>query len=53
MDIAYKWAKPDERSKFIAFGFTGVYIGSTISFPLCGYLAEYNDWTAIFYGTGR
>ncbi|XP_065208359.1 sialin-like [Planococcus citri] len=50
--IALKWSRPDERTKFVAFGYTGVYIGTAVSFPLCGYLAHKYDWTAIFYGTG-
>ncbi|KAL0266390.1 UNVERIFIED_CONTAM: hypothetical protein PYX00_008943 [Menopon gallinae] len=44
-----KWAPPLERSKLATIGFSGSFIGTVISMPICGYIAQHLGWEPIFY----
>ncbi|KAL3886715.1 hypothetical protein ACJMK2_026693 [Sinanodonta woodiana] len=48
-----KWAPPQERTKLATFAFSGSYVGTVISLPLSGALADSRaGWPAIFYVFG-
>ncbi|XP_023344721.1 vesicular glutamate transporter 1 [Eurytemora carolleeae] len=47
-----RWAPPLEQSRITAFAFSGIYMGTVITMPLAGVLAEYIGWDAIFYVFG-
>ncbi len=47
-----RWSTPNERSKLVAFSFSGCYVGLTLSFPLSGLVACLWGWPAIFYVSG-
>ncbi|EEB20071.1 sialin, putative [Pediculus humanus corporis] len=44
-----KWAPPLERSKLATIAFSGSFIGTVISMPLSGLIANVWGWEAIFY----
>lgn len=44
-----KWAPPLERSKLATIGFSGSFVGTVVSMPLCGLIANTLGWEAIFY----
>ncbi|XP_065208362.1 vesicular glutamate transporter 3-like isoform X2 [Planococcus citri] len=52
-DICSRWTKPEERSRLLSLTFSGVHIGITAAFPLCGFVAKSYGWPAIFYVTGE
>ncbi|XP_074027010.1 sialin [Leptinotarsa decemlineata] len=47
-----KWAPPLERSRLATIAFSGSYIGTVISMPLCSLLASSFGWESIFYCFG-
>ncbi|KAG5898933.1 hypothetical protein JTB14_007968 [Gonioctena quinquepunctata] len=47
-----KWAPPLERSRLATIAFSGSYIGTVISMPLCSLLASSLGWESIFYVFG-
>ncbi|XP_065208526.1 vesicular glutamate transporter 2.2-like [Planococcus citri] len=51
-EIWSKWAPLRERSKLFSYGYTGVYVGTAVAYPLCGYFMYKWDWSAAFYATG-
>jgi MFS transporter, ACS family, solute carrier family 17 (sodium-dependent inorganic phosphate cotransporter), member 5 len=49
------WAPTKEKTRLIAFGFSGGNIGNVIGLPLGGYLCTYGfdgGWSSIFYTFG-
>lgn len=48
-----KWAPPLERSKLASMGFSGSFVGTVVSMPLSGYIAQTLGWEAIFYIFGK
>ncbi|XP_046649856.1 sialin-like [Daphnia pulicaria] len=50
-----RWSAPDERGTLIGLAFAGFTLGSSITFPLSGFLCEYGfagGWPSIFYLSG-
>ncbi|KAK6620915.1 hypothetical protein RUM43_011214 [Polyplax serrata] len=47
-----RWAPPLERSKMATIAFSGSFIGTVISMPLSGLIANVWGWEAIFYVFG-
>ena len=50
-----RWSAPDERGVLIGLAFAGVTLGSSITFPLSGFLCQYGfagGWPSIFYSSG-
>lgn len=50
-----RWSAPDERATLIGLAFAGFTLGSSITFPLSGFLCEYGfagGWPSIFYLSG-
>ncbi|CAH1100740.1 unnamed protein product [Psylliodes chrysocephalus] len=47
-----KWAPPLERSRLATIAFSGSYIGTVVSMPLCSILASSLGWESIFYFFG-
>ncbi|CAG9864853.1 unnamed protein product [Phyllotreta striolata] len=47
-----KWAPPLERSRLATIAFSGSYIGTVVSMPLCSVLASTLGWESIFYFFG-
>lgn len=48
-----RWAPPLERSKMATIAFSGSFIGTVISMPLSGLIANVWGWEAIFYVFGK
>lgn len=48
-----RWAVPDERSKFVSFSFSGIFIGTALSFSISGFIIKTWGWPAIFYTNGE
>ncbi|KAJ9573906.1 hypothetical protein L9F63_008705 [Diploptera punctata] len=47
-----KWAPPLERSRLASFATSGSHVGTVISLPMSGLLANYFGWESIFYVFG-
>ncbi|GLV41384.1 Major Facilitator Superfamily Transporter 9 [Carabus blaptoides fortunei] len=47
-----RWAPPLERSRLATIAFSGSYVGTVVSMPVCGLLATYVGWESIFYVFG-
>nr|CAH0107217.1 unnamed protein product [Daphnia galeata] len=50
-----RWSAPDERGTLIGLAFAGFTLGSSITFPLSGFLCQYGfagGWPSIFYLSG-
>ncbi|XP_072381509.1 sialin-like isoform X1 [Diabrotica undecimpunctata] len=47
-----RWAPPLERSRLATIAFSGSYIGTVVSMPLCSILASTLGWSSIFYFFG-
>lgn len=47
-----RWSPPNERSKMSASVYTGSALGTVISLPLSGYLADQLGWESVFYVFG-
>lgn len=47
-----RWAPAAERSRLATIAFSGSYVGTVVSLPLCGALAQYAGWHSVFYVTG-
>lgn len=50
-----RWSAPDERATLIGLAFAGFTLGSSVTFPLSGFLCEYGfagGWPSIFYLSG-
>ncbi|GAB6024779.1 hypothetical protein CHUAL_009905 [Chamberlinius hualienensis] len=53
--IMSNWAPPGELGLLMAITYSGMHVGSLLTFPLCGFLCEYgfgDGWSSIFYVTG-
>ncbi|KAJ4449609.1 hypothetical protein ANN_01012 [Periplaneta americana] len=48
-----RWAPPLERSKLATLAFSGSYVGTVVSLPVSGILAEEIGWPSVFYVFGR
>uniref|UniRef100_UPI00358F4804 sialin-like isoform X1 n=2 Tax=Myxine glutinosa TaxID=7769 RepID=UPI00358F4804 len=46
------WAPPFERSRLMTISYVGTNLGTVVSLPLSGILAEYWGWPSIFYVFG-
>nr|CAD7448203.1 unnamed protein product [Timema bartmani] len=44
-----RWAPPLERSRMASLAFAGSYVGTVVSLPICGILANELGWPSIFY----
>lgn len=44
-----RWAPPLERSRLATIAFSGSYVGTVVSMPVCGLLAANVSWESIFY----
>ncbi len=53
MEIFSHWAPPEEKSRLIVCGIVGVYVGASVNYPLCGFIAQLLNWESIFYVTGE
>nr|CAD7427055.1 unnamed protein product [Timema monikensis] len=47
-----RWAPPLERSRMASLAFAGSYVGTVVSLPVCGVLANELGWPSIFYVFG-
>ncbi|KAF2887772.1 hypothetical protein ILUMI_18401, partial [Ignelater luminosus] len=47
-----RWAPPLERSRLATAAFSGSYVGTVISMPVCAYLSKALGWESIFYVFG-
>ncbi|XP_069674254.1 vesicular glutamate transporter 2-like [Periplaneta americana] len=47
-----RWAPPLERSKLATLAFSGSYVGTVVSLPVSGILAEEIGWPSVFYVFG-
>nr|CAD7201137.1 unnamed protein product [Timema douglasi] len=47
-----RWAPPLERSRMASLAFAGSYVGTVVSLPVCGLLANELGWPSIFYVFG-
>ncbi|CAH4008459.1 unnamed protein product [Pieris brassicae] len=47
-----RWAPSDERARLATFAFSGSYVGTVVSMPICSLLAHYTGWPGIFYVFG-
>lgn len=47
-----QWAPPLERSRLATFAFTGSYLGTVVSMPVCALLSQWLGWPSIFYVFG-
>ncbi|GLH15798.1 Putative inorganic phosphate cotransporter [Gryllus bimaculatus] len=47
-----RWAPPQERARLATFAFSGSYVGTVVSLPVCGLLANTAGWPSIFYVFG-
>lgn len=48
-----RWAPPLERSRMATIAFAGTYVGTIVSMPLSGILANKFGWESIFYVFGE
>nr|CAD7573238.1 unnamed protein product [Timema californicum] len=48
-----RWAPPLERSRMASLAFAGSYVGTVVSLPVCGLLANELGWPSIFYVFGK
>nr|CAD7601598.1 unnamed protein product [Timema genevievae] len=48
-----RWAPPLERSRMASLAFAGSYVGTVVSLPICGILANELGWPSIFYVFGK
>ncbi|XP_065208353.1 sialin-like [Planococcus citri] len=51
-DIFSRWIPKHELPKIVAFSFTGYHVGAAVTFPVCGFIAQYWGWSMIFYFSG-
>ncbi|XP_050679814.1 vesicular glutamate transporter 1 isoform X2 [Leptidea sinapis] len=47
-----QWAPSEERARLATFAFSGSYVGTVVSMPICSLLAKYTGWPGIFYVFG-
>ena len=47
-----KWSLPDERNRLSAFVYAGMSMGTVVSLPFSGFLAESLGWQSVFYVLG-
>ncbi|PSN49195.1 hypothetical protein C0J52_10915 [Blattella germanica] len=47
-----RWAPPFERTQLVNFAASGSYVGTVVSLPLSGFLAEKFGWESVFYVCG-
>ncbi|EFA03048.1 vesicular glutamate transporter 2.2 [Tribolium castaneum] len=47
-----RWAPPLERTRLATLAFSGSYVGTVVSMPVCAYLAKALGWPSIFYFFG-
>lgn len=47
-----KWAPPLERSRLATLAFSGSYVGTVVSMPICAFLAKTLGWPSIFFFFG-
>ncbi|XP_065208441.1 vesicular glutamate transporter 3-like isoform X2 [Planococcus citri] len=47
-----QWAPVQDRSRLMAIGFSGMYAGTAIAYPVCGFIMHEYGWPAAFYLTG-
>ncbi|KAJ9573903.1 hypothetical protein L9F63_008702 [Diploptera punctata] len=47
-----RWAPPLERSRLATIAFSGSYVGTVVSLPLSGILANQIGWPSVFYVFG-
>ncbi|XP_039749150.1 sialin isoform X1 [Pararge aegeria] len=47
-----RWAPSEERARLATFAFSGSYVGTVVSMPICSMLAHYTGWPGIFYVFG-
>ncbi|PSN47931.1 Vesicular glutamate transporter 3, partial [Blattella germanica] len=48
-----KWAPPLERSRLATLAFSGSYVGTVVSLPVSGILANQVGWPSVFYVFGK
>lgn len=48
-----RWAPPLERSRLATVAFSGSYVGTVVSMPVCAYLSKAFGWESIFYVFGK
>lgn len=48
-----RWAPPLERSRMATIAFAGSYVGTIVSMPLSGILANKFGWESLFYVFGE
>ncbi|XP_065208394.1 sialin-like [Planococcus citri] len=51
-EVFARWVPKKERSKFIPSIMNGMYVGTALTYPLCGYLAHNWKWPMTFYVIG-
>ncbi|KAK7604382.1 hypothetical protein V9T40_005568 [Parthenolecanium corni] len=51
-EVLRPWSTPAERSRLIGGVTSGYVLGTMLGFPLCGTIAYYLNWEAVFYITG-
>ncbi|XP_065208347.1 vesicular glutamate transporter 2-like [Planococcus citri] len=51
-EIVARWIPLKERSRLMSYSFSGIYVGSAVTYPVCGYIANRWGWPAVFYTTG-
>ena len=51
-DVWRFWAPPMERSRMAAFAMSGNFVGTLVTFPISGILAEQVGWESVFYFFG-
>ncbi|XP_065208381.1 vesicular glutamate transporter 2-like [Planococcus citri] len=52
LELLSRWAPLRERSRIMSLSFCGIYIGVAVSYPICGIIATYLGWQAVFYFSG-
>lgn len=52
VDVLRLWSTPAERSRIVAGVSSGGVLGVMLGYPVCGTIAYYLDWRAVFYITG-
>ncbi len=50
--LTARWVPVDRRGSFIARSYFGSTFGLILTYPLCGWLADWFSWDAAFYVTG-
>lgn len=48
-----RWAPPLERSRMATIAFAGTYVGTIVSMPASGILANKFGWESLFYVFGK